>query len=77
MSSEQSITIEIRPTNRYLRLWMARWQSGRLSGVTDPVPAAMLAERVGASVQRRLEELDHVHERTREQPSANPGPNRT
>jgi hypothetical protein len=62
MAPEQAITIEIRPTNRYLRLWMARWQSGSLSGVTDPVPAELLAERVGAIVQRRLEELDRVHE---------------
>jgi hypothetical protein len=73
MSSEQSITIEIRPTNRYLRLWMARWQSGRLSGVTDPVPADILAERVCAIVQRRLEELDHVHDNDQEQPSASGG----
>jgi hypothetical protein len=62
MTSEHSITIEIRPTNRYLRLWMARWQSGRLSGVTDPVPAELLAERLHAIIQNRMEELDRVHE---------------
>jgi hypothetical protein len=67
VSSEQSITIEIRPTNRHLRLWMARWQCGPLSGATDPVPAELLAERVGSIVQRQLKELDQVHESNREQ----------
>ena len=61
-----SMTIEISPTNRYLHLWVARWQCGGVSGATDPVPRDLLVERLGEAVRARLGELDRLHDREEE-----------
>ena len=49
-----TLTIEIRPTNRHLRLWLATWHHGPMSGRTDPVPRDLLADRVGEVIRLRL-----------------------
>jgi hypothetical protein len=56
-----AVTIEISPANRYLRLWVARWQSGDRTCATEPVPADLLAQRLSQAIEAQLGELDQRH----------------
>lgn len=54
------VTIEIAPRNRHLRLWVATWRAGGMSGTTDPLPRELLAERLRTLVAERLEIQDQA-----------------